>query len=173
MLTSKQRSNLKSIAANLSPIAQLGKGGIGDNMIRSLSDALEAHELIKINVLTNAEEDAKTRAEYMVSQEPYSYSDPDHGHAYFCDIDPSPYVAPDGTKYLLFNRNETGSVGTTTVWGMKMNEWWEPDYSSLRQLTETYYNTVDDVTPANRNPYEETHINEGPFLVDYTVDGKT
>ena len=43
MLTSKQRSNLKSIAANLSPIAQLGKGGIGDNMIRSLSDALEAH----------------------------------------------------------------------------------------------------------------------------------
>ena len=60
MLTSKQRSNLKSIAANLSPIAQLGKGGIGDNMIRSLSDALEAHELIKINVLTNAEEDAKT-----------------------------------------------------------------------------------------------------------------
>ncbi len=60
MLTSKQRSNLKSIAANLSPIAQLGKGGIGDNMIRSLSDALEAHELIKVNVLTNAEEDAKT-----------------------------------------------------------------------------------------------------------------
>lgn len=60
MLTSKQRSNLKSIAANLSAIAQLGKGGIGDNMIRSLSDALEAHELIKVNVLTNAEEDAKT-----------------------------------------------------------------------------------------------------------------
>ena len=119
------------------------------------------------------EEDAETRAEYMVSQEPYSYSDPDHGHAYFCDIDPSPYIAPDGTKYLLFNRNETGTVGTTTVWGMKMNEWWEPDYTSLRQLTETYYNTVDDVTPANRNSYEETHINEGPFLVDYTVDGKT
>ena len=28
-------------------------------MVKSLSDALEAHELIKINVLTNAEEDAK------------------------------------------------------------------------------------------------------------------
>lgn len=59
-MTSKQRSNLKSIAANLSPIAQLGKGGVGENMVKSLSDALEAHELIKINVLTNAEEDAKT-----------------------------------------------------------------------------------------------------------------
>ncbi len=60
MLTSKQRSNLKSIAANLSPVGQCGKGGITENMIRSLSDALEARELIKVNVLTNAEEDAKT-----------------------------------------------------------------------------------------------------------------
>lgn len=59
MLTSKQRSNLKSIAANLSPVGQCGKGGVGENMIRSLSDALEARELIKVNVLTNAEEDAK------------------------------------------------------------------------------------------------------------------
>ena len=57
-MTSKQRSNLKSVAANLSPIAQLGKGGVSENMVKSLSDALEAHELIKINVLTNAEEDA-------------------------------------------------------------------------------------------------------------------
>ena len=29
-------------------------------MIKSLSDALEARELIKVNILTNAEEDAKT-----------------------------------------------------------------------------------------------------------------
>lgn len=60
MLTSKQRSNLKSIAANLQPIAQVGKSGVGENMIKSLSDALEARELIKINVLTNAEDEAKT-----------------------------------------------------------------------------------------------------------------
>ena len=60
MLTSKQRSNLKSIAAKLEPVAQVGKAGIGENMIKSLSDALEARELIKVNILTNAEEDAKT-----------------------------------------------------------------------------------------------------------------
>ena len=59
-MTSKQRSNLKSIAANLSPVGQVGKGGISETMVRSLSDALEARELIKVNVLTNAEEDAKT-----------------------------------------------------------------------------------------------------------------
>lgn len=58
-MTSKQRSNLKSIAANLQPVAQVGKGGVNDNMIKSLSDALEARELIKINVLTNAEDEAK------------------------------------------------------------------------------------------------------------------
>ena len=60
MITSKQRSNLKSIAANVTPVAQLGKGGLSDNMLRSLSDALEARELTKINVLTNAEEDARS-----------------------------------------------------------------------------------------------------------------
>ena len=61
-MTSKQRSHLKSIAANLDPIFQLGKGGISENMVKSISGALEARELIKINVLTNAEEDARSLA---------------------------------------------------------------------------------------------------------------
>ncbi len=55
MLTSKQRSKLKSLAANLSPIGQVGKEGIGENMINSFSDCLEARELIKINILENAD----------------------------------------------------------------------------------------------------------------------
>ena len=55
MLTSKQRSKLKSLAANLSPIGQVGKEGIGENMIKSFSDCLEARELIKINILENAD----------------------------------------------------------------------------------------------------------------------
>ena len=58
-MTSKQRSNLRSMAANLQPVGQFGKGGLSENMIRSFSEALEARELIKINVLTNADEDAK------------------------------------------------------------------------------------------------------------------
>lgn len=57
MLTSKQRSKLKSLAANLSPIGQVGKDGIGDNMIGSFSDCLEKRELIKINILENADGD--------------------------------------------------------------------------------------------------------------------
>lgn len=56
-MTSKQRSNLKSIAATLKPIAQVGKEGMSDNLLKGLSDALEAHELIKINLLPASGED--------------------------------------------------------------------------------------------------------------------
>lgn len=59
MLTSKQRSVLKSLAANIDPIGQVGKEGIGENMIKSFSDCLEARELIKINILENSGCDAQ------------------------------------------------------------------------------------------------------------------
>ena len=62
-ITSKQRSKLKSLASTMSPITQIGKGGITDNLLKMLSDALEARELIKINILQNAEEDAYNLAE--------------------------------------------------------------------------------------------------------------
>ncbi len=55
MLTSKQRSKLKSLAANLSPIGQVGKDGIGENMLSGFSECLEKRELIKINILENAD----------------------------------------------------------------------------------------------------------------------
>ena len=55
MLTSKQRSKLKSLAANLSPIGQVGKEGIGENMLKSFSECLDSRELIRINILENAD----------------------------------------------------------------------------------------------------------------------
>ncbi len=55
MLTSKQRSKLKSLAANISPVGQVGKDGIGENMLASFSDCLEKRELIKIHILENAD----------------------------------------------------------------------------------------------------------------------
>ena len=59
MLTSKQRSKLKSLAANLDPLGQVGKEGIGENMLKSFSDCLEARELIKVTILENADGDPK------------------------------------------------------------------------------------------------------------------
>lgn len=62
-ITSKQRSKLKAIASTRQPIAQIGKGGITDNLLKTLSDALEAHEIIKVNILQTADDDARNLAE--------------------------------------------------------------------------------------------------------------
>ena len=51
MLTSKQRAYLRGKASVMDTIFQIGKGGINDNMIKQLYDALEARELIKIRTL--------------------------------------------------------------------------------------------------------------------------
>lgn len=59
MLTSKQRSYLRGLANTIDPIFQVGKGGIGDNLVKQFNDALEARELIKATVLRNAEADAR------------------------------------------------------------------------------------------------------------------
>lgn len=53
MLTTKQKSKLRSLAMTKRPIFQVGKEGISNNLIIGLNDALEAHELIKISVLKN------------------------------------------------------------------------------------------------------------------------
>ncbi len=55
MLTSKQRAYLRGLATGIPAIVQVGKGGITDNLIKTVSDALEARELIKMSVLENSE----------------------------------------------------------------------------------------------------------------------
>lgn len=59
MLTSKERSNLRALAQTISPVTQIGKGGISENLIKSLSEALEARELIKVSVLNNNDDEPK------------------------------------------------------------------------------------------------------------------
>lgn len=67
MLTSKQRSYLRGIANSYDAIFQIGKGGITDNFIQQIKEALEARELVKINVLDNAELAAKDAC-YMTAE---------------------------------------------------------------------------------------------------------
>ena len=57
MLTSKQRAELRSEANTLETTLMVGKGGVTENMVKSLHEALEARELIKINILQNAEDE--------------------------------------------------------------------------------------------------------------------
>ena len=58
-MTSKQRATLRSMAQSIRPIFHIGKGGINDNMINDIVTALDAHELIKIDVLRSCESTAK------------------------------------------------------------------------------------------------------------------
>lgn len=51
MITTKQRAYLRSLANSVDALYQIGKSGISENLITTLSDALEARELIKITVL--------------------------------------------------------------------------------------------------------------------------
>ncbi|MBQ4350171.1 MAG: YhbY family RNA-binding protein [Clostridia bacterium] len=68
MLNSKQRSTLKSVASKMDAIFQIGKGGIGDAAVKSIADALEARELVKISVLDNSDEDAREAGEEIASR---------------------------------------------------------------------------------------------------------
>ncbi len=54
MLTSKERSNLRSLAQKIEPVTQLGKMGINESFLDGLDKAIEKRELIKVTVLENS-----------------------------------------------------------------------------------------------------------------------
>ena len=90
MLTSKQRAQLRGLAATEDTIVHIGKGGITDNIITQMSDALKARELVKGRVLENsllsAREACDRLAEVCRAE---------------CDI-----VQVIGSKFVLYKRNE-------------------------------------------------------------------
>ncbi|WP_433743268.1 ribosome assembly RNA-binding protein YhbY [Falsibacillus pallidus] len=66
MLTGKQKRFLRAKAHHLNPIFQVGKGGVNENMIKQIGEALEARELIKVSILQNCDEDKDMVAEAFV-----------------------------------------------------------------------------------------------------------
>jgi RNA-binding protein len=67
MLTSKQRAQLRSLASNEDVIMQVGKSGVTEPMVKTVSDALEARELIKMRVLENSGEAVRDVAEQLAA----------------------------------------------------------------------------------------------------------
>jgi RNA-binding protein len=63
MITSKERAYLRGLANSIPAIMQIGKGGVGENLIKTVSDALEARELIKLTVLENSMESPREVAD--------------------------------------------------------------------------------------------------------------
>ena len=88
MLTSKQRAQLKGIAATADTIVQIGKGGINDNLVTQVSDALRARELVKGRVLENSLLTAREACDQL---------------SVLCKAE---QVQVIGSKFVLYKRNE-------------------------------------------------------------------
>jgi len=57
-LTASQRRTLKARAHSLSPVVQVGRGGVSDAFVAELDRALESHELVKVRLRGEREERA-------------------------------------------------------------------------------------------------------------------
>lgn len=62
-MTTKERAKLRSIAMTIQPSTHIGKNGVTEEVLIQISEQLQAHELIKINVLKNADFGAKEVAQ--------------------------------------------------------------------------------------------------------------
>jgi RNA-binding protein len=61
-MTTKQRAYLKSMAMTMDPIYQIGKSSLTPEITDGIAEALEARELIKINVLKSCLDDINVLA---------------------------------------------------------------------------------------------------------------
>ncbi len=59
MITTKQRSKLKSMANSLRPIVTVGKGELTETVLNEIAVALYHHELVKVASLKSCEIPAK------------------------------------------------------------------------------------------------------------------
>ena len=87
-LTSKQRSQLRALAAAEDTIVQVGKGGITENLIASVDAALKARELVKGRVLENSMLSAREACDAL------------------CEACRAEAVQVIGTRFVLYKRNE-------------------------------------------------------------------
>ena len=60
MISSKDRAKLRGLAQKLEPTVIIGKNGVSDEVLNSISDILTKRELVKIKLLTNSGLDTKS-----------------------------------------------------------------------------------------------------------------
>lgn len=88
MLTSKQRAQLRGLASTADTIIIVGKGGITENVITQVTDALKARELIKGKVLESSLLSAKEACEALAEA---------------CKAEQVQFI---GNKFVLYKRND-------------------------------------------------------------------
>ena len=88
MITSKQRAQLRGLAMGEDTIIQVGKGGVTEAVVESVSKALKARELVKGKVLENSMLTAREACDALSEA---------------CKAE---QVQVIGTKFVLYKRNE-------------------------------------------------------------------
>lgn len=68
MITSRQRSYLKSLAHELNPTVYIGKQGLTDNIINEIEVGLYTRELVKVKIQEGCDLNPKAVASQMVDQ---------------------------------------------------------------------------------------------------------
>lgn len=56
MLTGSQRKHLRGLAHGFRPLVQVGKGGVTEAVVAAVDAALDAHELVKIQIQAERDE---------------------------------------------------------------------------------------------------------------------
>jgi RNA-binding protein len=67
ILNPKQRQYLKGLAHSLKPIFQVGKEGVTDTLLKSIENAFNNRELLKVKVLDASPQDADESVEAIAS----------------------------------------------------------------------------------------------------------
>ena len=67
-MNSRQRAYLKSLAMVMDPILQIGKSSLTPEITEAVNEALEARELVKIHVLKNCMDDARSIGEALAGR---------------------------------------------------------------------------------------------------------
>ena len=75
-----QKKYLRGLAHNLKPIVYLGQSGLTEAVIRSMEQALERHELVKVKFNGFKEKEQKTKITLSLEEETGSYLAGTIGH---------------------------------------------------------------------------------------------
>ena len=62
MISAQTKKTLRKLSMSYRPLFQIGKDGLSYNMIKSLNDSLEAHELVKCSLLKTSPIDVREAA---------------------------------------------------------------------------------------------------------------
>ena len=93
MISAQNKKILRKLSMSYRPLFQIGKDGLSYNMIKSLNDSLEAHELVKCSLLKTSPIDVREAA--------IEYSSQTH----------SEIIHIVGRTFVLYRRSKENKLG--------------------------------------------------------------